>query len=60
MFRIFEAHFIDSFSPTVSIIINNYNYEKFLRESIQSAINQDYDFCEIIVGRINHRSIRFV
>ncbi|TVP62263.1 MAG: glycosyltransferase family 2 protein [Nodularia sp. (in: Bacteria)] len=35
--------------PTVSIIINNYNYELFLQECIDSALNQTYPFVEVIV-----------
>lgn len=34
---------------SVSIIINNYNYERFLSEAIDSALNQTYDNLEIIV-----------
>ena len=34
---------------TVSIIINNYNYDRFLPEAINSAINQTYPHTEIIV-----------
>ena len=33
----------------VSIIINNYNYERFLPEAIDSAINQTYPNIEVIV-----------
>ena len=33
----------------VSIIINNYNYERFLPEAIDSAINQTYPHAEVIV-----------
>ncbi|WP_071189897.1 glycosyltransferase [Trichormus sp. NMC-1] len=33
----------------VSIIINNYNYDRFLPEAINSAINQTYSHIEIIV-----------
>lgn len=33
----------------VSIIINNYNYGRFLAEAIDSAINQTYPYKEIIV-----------
>ena len=33
----------------VSIIINNYNYDRFLSEAINSAINQTYPHTEIIV-----------
>jgi len=35
--------------PLVSIIINNYNYEQFLSEAIESALNQTYPHTEIIV-----------
>jgi glycosyltransferase involved in cell wall biosynthesis len=33
----------------VSVIIPNYNYSEFLRESIDSALNQDYQPIEVIV-----------
>lgn len=33
----------------VSIIINNYNYDRFLAEAIDSALNQTYPSVEIIV-----------
>ncbi|MEO0516613.1 MAG: glycosyltransferase [Cyanobacteria bacterium P01_A01_bin.116] len=36
-------------TPLVSIIINNYNYEEFLQEAIDSALNQTYDNVEVIV-----------
>jgi glycosyltransferase involved in cell wall biosynthesis len=36
-------------NPLVSIIINNYNYDNFLKEAIDSAINQTYSSMEIIV-----------
>jgi glycosyltransferase involved in cell wall biosynthesis len=32
----------------VSIAINNYNYGQFVREAIESALNQDYANCEVI------------
>lgn len=35
--------------PLVSIIINNYNYGRFLKETIDSALNQTYDNTEVIV-----------
>ena len=35
--------------PIVSIIINNYNYERFLAEAIDSALNQTYTNIEVIV-----------
>ncbi|NET11244.1 MAG: glycosyltransferase, partial [Symploca sp. SIO2B6] len=34
---------------TVSIIINNYNYELFLGQAIDSALNQDYPYVDVIV-----------
>jgi glycosyltransferase involved in cell wall biosynthesis len=33
----------------VSIIINNYNYDRFLAEAIDSALNQTYPHVEVIV-----------
>lgn len=33
----------------VSIIINNYNYDRFLSEAINSALNQTYPYIEVIV-----------
>ncbi|MEL6927191.1 MAG: glycosyltransferase [Cyanobacteria bacterium J06600_6] len=36
-------------SILVSIIINNYNYERFLPEAIDSALNQSYQHLEVIV-----------
>lgn len=35
--------------PLVSILINNYNYGRFLRAAIDSALNQTYPHTEIIV-----------
>jgi glycosyltransferase involved in cell wall biosynthesis len=35
--------------PLVSILINNYNYDRFLAEAIDSALNQTYDAVEVIV-----------
>ncbi len=35
--------------PQISIIINNYNYERFLSQSVDSTLNQTYQNCEIIV-----------
>ncbi len=35
--------------PLVSILINNYNYGRFLREAIDSALNQTYRNTEVIV-----------
>lgn len=36
-------------NPKVSVIIPNYNYEKFLHERIESVINQSYQDFEIII-----------
>lgn len=36
-------------SPLVSIIINNYNYGRFIRDAIDSALNQTYSNIEVIV-----------
>lgn len=33
----------------ISIIINNYNYDRFLTEAIDSALNQTYEHIEVIV-----------
>jgi len=35
--------------PLVSIIINNYNYDQFLRTTIDSALSQTYPLTEVIV-----------
>jgi glycosyltransferase involved in cell wall biosynthesis len=35
--------------PLVSILINNYNYARFLREAIDSALSQSYSRVEIIL-----------
>ncbi|WP_298737847.1 glycosyltransferase family 2 protein [uncultured Psychrobacter sp.] len=36
-------------NPLVSVIIPSYNHEKYIQESIQSVINQDYMNIELIV-----------
>jgi glycosyltransferase involved in cell wall biosynthesis len=33
----------------VSIVINNYNYERFLRQAIESALSQTYENTEVII-----------
>ena len=38
-----------SVQPLVSILINNYNYGRFLAEAIDSALAQTYKHCEVIV-----------
>src|SRR6266536_2227251 len=35
--------------PKVSIIIDSYNYARFLREAIESALGQTYENAEVIV-----------
>ncbi len=35
--------------PLVSILINNYNYENFLAEAIDSALSQTYSSVEVVV-----------
>lgn len=35
--------------PLVSIIINNYNYGRFLGKAIDSALNQTYPYIEVVV-----------
>ncbi len=36
-------------NPSVSVVIPVYNHEKYIRESVESALNQDYDNFEVIV-----------
>ena len=36
-------------TPKVSIIVNNYLFERFLRAAIDSALSQTYPNCEVIV-----------
>lgn len=38
-----------SHQPVVSVIISNYNYERFVGEAIDSALSQTYPIVEIIV-----------
>jgi len=35
--------------PLVSILINNYNYENYVSQAIESALNQTYDRVEVVV-----------
>ena len=35
--------------PLVSVIVDNYNYERFLSQAIESVLNQTYQNFEIIV-----------
>ena len=39
-------------NPLVSIIIYNFNYGKYLRECIESALNQTYENIEILCRTI--------
>ncbi len=36
-------------APLVSIVINNFNYARFIAEAIESALRQSYPQCEVIV-----------
>ena len=47
----YETTFDQSVSenPLVSLIISNYNYERFLEEAIDSALDQTYSNVEVIV-----------
>src|SRR5687767_6244059 len=38
-----------SFQPLVSVLINNFNYARFLPDAIESALNQTYPAIEVIV-----------
>ena len=35
--------------PVISIIVNNFNYRRFLRQCIDSALDQDYAHTEVVV-----------
>ncbi len=47
--RVNEIEKENRINYTVSIIINNYNYERFLKGAIDSALHQTYQNTEIIV-----------
>ena len=36
-------------APLVSVVINNYNYGRFLNQAIDSALQQSYPCVEVIV-----------
>lgn len=36
-------------SPLVSVVVNNYNYARFLREAVDSALDQTYSNVEVVV-----------
>jgi glycosyltransferase involved in cell wall biosynthesis len=35
--------------PLVSILINNYNYAKYVKDAVDSALDQNYPFVEVVV-----------
>lgn len=43
------AEFVLDHSPLVSVLINNYNYGRFLHEAVDSILNQTYSNIEVIV-----------
>src|SRR5207248_11792671 len=45
----FQDQRMSSPRPLVSILINNYNYGRFLRDAIDSALRQTYTNTEVIV-----------
>src|SRR5438128_12254393 len=40
---------VRSAPPAVDIVVNNYNYGRFLREAIESALAQAYEHVSVIV-----------
>lgn len=44
-----EVTSVMSNQPLVSIIINNFNYAQFIKQTIDSALNQNYPFLEVLV-----------
>lgn len=44
-----DSRFVKSGRGFVSIIINNFNYEKYLRSAIKSALEQSYCYKEVVV-----------
>lgn len=38
-----------SYSPLISVIINNYNYDRYLAEAIESVLKQTYEKYELII-----------
>ncbi len=49
MFGFFSAEDNIKDQLLVSIVINNYNYGRFLEEAINSALNQTYPYTEVVV-----------
>ena len=43
--------------PLVSVVVNNYNYGRFLREAIDSALNQLSGTEVVVGGRRLHRRL---
>ena len=46
---ILSKNLVQKNTPLVSIIIGNYNYDKFVGQAIESALNQTYKNVEVIV-----------
>lgn len=44
-----NRHMQSSKSPLVSIVIDSYNYDRYLEEAINSALNQTYPNIEVVV-----------
>jgi cellulose synthase/poly-beta-1,6-N-acetylglucosamine synthase-like glycosyltransferase len=47
-FRSWMSKILDD-HPLVSIIVDSYNYERYVGEAIDSALNQDYPNIEVVV-----------
>ncbi|HSK16929.1 MAG TPA: glycosyltransferase family 2 protein [Gaiellaceae bacterium] len=35
--------------PSVAVVVNNYNYGRFLREAVESALGQSYERVEVVI-----------
>src|SRR5919107_292807 len=44
-----SSHMTSSPDVKVSIVINNYNYDRFLGRAIESALDQSYTLVEVVV-----------
>ena len=42
-------HICENYRPLVSVIVPNYNHERFLQERIDSILNQSYTHFELII-----------
>ena len=40
---------MNKFKPLVTVYITNYNYGKYIREAIESVLNQSYKKIELII-----------